>query len=323
MDYIFNKSLFAKRKKELNLTNKDIAKKLNLTKEAIDSWGRIKKNGKIQQPDFGLIPDLADLLKVDKNDLGKCEHIEKYYIEKKDKTFYKLDKEYLSQILKEKKISRAKFAQMLSENGYEITLDGITYWYRGENNQPEDYKNIITMAKVLEVPVSKLAPVNDSIKSFLQDDNQINFRYFPDIYASAGLGTSSQSEEVKIVSVDENFLKEILDIPIKKSYDIIKINGDSMEPILSNGDFIIIDRSKNSLETISNADIVIFRKNDDLFCKKIKKEPFADYIFLVSENKKYEDKKVDNSEFEQCEILGAVVSKMAIETFKNFIEFVR
>ncbi|EAL6068418.1 S24 family peptidase, partial [Campylobacter jejuni] len=200
----------------------------------------------------------------------------------KNKTFYKLDKEYLSQILKEKKISRAKFAQMLSENGYEITLDGITYWYRGENNQPEDYKNIITMAKVLEVPVSKLAPVNDSIKSFLQDDNQINFRYFPDIYASAGLGTSSQSEEVKIVSVDENFLKEILDIPIKKSYDIIKINGDSMEPILSNGDFIIIDRSKNSLETISNADIVIFRKNDDLFCKKIKKEPFEDYIFLVS-----------------------------------------
>ncbi|EEN9639773.1 S24 family peptidase, partial [Campylobacter coli] len=91
---------------------------------------------------------------------------------------------------------------------------------------------------------------------------------------SAGLGTSSQSEEVKIVSVDENFLKEILDIPIKKSYDIIKINGDSMEPILSNGDFIIIDRSKNSLQTISNADIVIFRKNDDLFCKKIKKEPF-------------------------------------------------
>ncbi|EED2142749.1 S24 family peptidase, partial [Campylobacter jejuni] len=176
----------------------------------------------------------------------------------KNKTFYKLDKEYLSQILKEKKISRAKFAQMLSENGYEITLDGITYWYRGENNQPEDYKNIITMAKVLEVPVSKLAPVNDSIKSFLQDDNQINFRYFPDIYASAGLGTSSQSEEAKIVSVDENFLKEILDIPIKKSYDIIKINGDSMEPILSNGDFIIIDRSKNSLQTISNADIVIF-----------------------------------------------------------------
>ncbi|ECL3657836.1 S24 family peptidase, partial [Campylobacter coli] len=199
----------------------------------------------------------------------------------KNKTFYKLDKEYLSQILKEKKISRAKFAQMLSENGYEITLDGITYWYRGENNQPEDYKNIITMAKVLEVPVSKLAPVNDSIKSFLQDDNQINFRYFPDIYASAGLGTSSQSEEAKIVSVDENFLKEILDIPIKKSYDIIKINGDSMEPILSNGDFIIIDRSKNSLGAISNADIVIFRKNDDLFCKKIKKEPFADYIFLV------------------------------------------
>lgn len=250
-----------------------------------------------------------------------------YYINlgwtmKKDKTFYKLDKEYLSQTLKEKKISRAKFAQMLSENGYEITLDGITYWYRNEDNQPEDYKNIIIMAKVLEVPVSKLAPIHENIKSFLQNENQIEFRYFPDIYASAGLGTSSQCDEIKIVSVDENFLKEILDIPIKKSYDIIKINGDSMEPILSNGDFIIIDRNKNSLGTISNADVVIFRKGEDLFCKKIKKEPFADYIFLVSENKKYEDKKVDNNEFEQCEILGVVVSKMTTQTFKNFIEFV-
>ncbi|RQD66466.1 S24 family peptidase [Campylobacter hepaticus] len=220
-------------------------------------------------------------------------------MEKKDKTFYKLDKKYLSQILKRKKISRAKFAQMLSENGYEITLDGITYWYRSESNQPEDYKNIIIMAKVLEVPVNKLAPMNDNIKSFLQNEKQINFRYFPDIYASAGLRTSSQSEEVKTISVHENFLKEILNIPIKKSYDIIKINDDSMQPILSNGDFIILDRSKNSLETISNADIVIFRKNDDLFCKK-----------------------VHNSEFEQCEILGTLVSKMAIETFKNFIEVV-
>ncbi|MCW1867959.1 S24 family peptidase, partial [Campylobacter jejuni] len=78
--------------------------------------------------------------------------------------------------------------------------------------------------------------------------------------ASAGLGTSSQSEEVKIVSVDENFLKEILDIPIKKSYDIIKINGDSMEPILSNGDFIIIDRSKIHLRLFQTQILLFLEK---------------------------------------------------------------
>ncbi|MBZ7942893.1 S24 family peptidase [Campylobacter molothri] len=236
MDYIFDKNLFNRRKKELNLTNKDIAKELNLTKEAIDSWGRVKKNGKIQQPDFELIPKLSILLKIDKNELGKCEHIKKYYIE--------------------------------------------------------------------------------------QQENQVEFRYFSDIYASAGFGTSSQNEEFKIISVNENFLKEILDIPIKKTYDIIKIYGESMEPILLNGDFVIVDRNKNTLATISNADIVIFRKGDDLFCKKIKKQPFEDFIFLVSENKKYKDRKVDNVEFEKCEILGTVVSKMTIETFKNFIEVV-
>ena len=96
-----------------------------------------------------------------------------------------------------------------------------------------------------------------------------------------------------------------------------------MEPLLSHGDFIIVDRSKNALEFISNADIVIFRKENDLYCKKIKKPPFEDYIFLVSENKDYEDKKISIFEFEQCQILGVVVSKMSIENFKNLIEFVR
>ncbi|OEW20819.1 MULTISPECIES: S24 family peptidase [Campylobacter] len=166
--------------------------------------------------------------------------------------------------------------------------------------------------------ILKYIQMHSSIKS----TNTISIRYFPDIYASAGFGNTNENENFQIINVDKTFLTEVLGVPYKTQYDMIKINGDSMEPILSNGDFIIVDRSKNSLGAISNADIVIFRKNDDLFCKKIKKEPFEDYIFLVSENKKYEDKKVDNSEFEQCEILGAVVSKMAIETFKNFIEVV-
>ncbi|HEF9197632.1 TPA: S24 family peptidase [Campylobacter coli] len=224
--------------------------------------------------------------------------------------------------MREKNITNQYLADYITlhdEKNKRTTVEAIKSWFRSDDNSrtvPEIHK-LKYISELLELDANSLLNFENK-----NTKEEVFFRYFPDIYASAGLGTSSQNEEAKIVSVDENFLKEILDIPIKKSYDIIKINGDSMEPILSNGDFIIIDRSKNSLGAISNADIVIFRKNDDLFCKKIKKEPFEDYIFLVSENKKYEDKKVDNSEFEQCEILGAVVSKMAVETFKNFIEVV-
>ncbi|TKX30511.1 peptidase, partial [Campylobacter estrildidarum] len=136
-------------------------------------------------------------------------------MDKKDKTFYKLDKEFLAKILKEKKISRSKFAQMLSENGYEITLDGIAYWFRNEKNQPEDYENIIVMAKILEVPVSKLAPINNNIKNFITQENQIEFRYFPDIYASAGFGNTNENENFQIINVDKTFLTEVLGVPYK------------------------------------------------------------------------------------------------------------
>ncbi len=36
-----------------------------------------------------------------------------------------------------------------------------------------------------------------------------------------------------------------------------------MEPFIQNGSFIIIDTTKNSLEKIRNADVVIFRDNDN------------------------------------------------------------
>ncbi|MCV3386182.1 S24 family peptidase [Campylobacter lari] len=239
--------------------------------------------------------------------------------------FYKLNKEYLTEVLKEKKISRSKLAQMLTDNGYEISLDGIAYWYRSENNQPENYENVIKIAQVLNVPIEKLAPINDNIKTniipLLKKDNQIEFKYYPDVSASAGYGVLAQDINYTSICVDGSFLKEILDIPIKKSYDIIKINGDSMEPLLTHGDFVVIDRSKNTLGTISSADIVIFRQGEDLYCKKIKKEAFCDFIYLVSENKDYKEVKI--SDFAQCEIIGVVVSKMTVETFKNFIEVVR
>lgn len=221
---------------------------------------------------------------------------------------------------RKKKVTYHDLVEILYKNGIESTEPTIKKWLmaKEDNKTKPKPKYIKILCKELDIPFNEVIT-----QDVFSNENAIEIRYFPDIYASAGFGTSSEVEDFKIVSVDEGFMKEILDIPVKRTYDIIKINGDSMEPLLSNGDFVVVDRSKNTLQTISNADIVIFRKDDDLFCKKIKKQPFEDYIFLVSENKNYEDKRVENAEFEKCDIIGTVVSKIAVKTFKNFIEVVR
>lgn len=74
MQYEFNKNHFLKQKKELKLTNKNIADFLGLSKEAVDSWGRILKNG-IAKPKFDDLPKLAELLKTKLENLADNDFI--------------------------------------------------------------------------------------------------------------------------------------------------------------------------------------------------------------------------------------------------------
>ncbi|EGK8088993.1 LexA family transcriptional regulator [Campylobacter lari] len=238
---------------------------------------------------------------------------------RKDKTIdYLFNKDKFQFYLRnrEKKITYQNLIEILYKHGIEYTEPGIKKWFV-KNGRTEPPMGVIkVICDELNIPFDEII-TQDIFKNY----NQIEFKYYPDVSASAGYGVLAQDINYTSICVDGSFLKEILDIPIKKSYDIIKINGDSMEPLLTHGDFVVIDRSKNTLGTISSADIVIFRQGEDLYCKKIKKEAFCDFIYLVSENKDYKEVKI--SDFAQCEIIGVVVSKMTVETFKNFIEFIR
>ncbi|MCV3508845.1 XRE family transcriptional regulator [Campylobacter sp. CNRCH_2016_3089] len=230
-----------------------------------------------------------------------------------------VDTKKLQDLLYSKFSNYQDFIQACSKKGYNPSLSTVKSWFNNnlQGTRSPSINKLPIIAEILNVPIEELLSFTSTNKNY----NQIEFKYYPDVSASAGYGVLAQDINYTSICVDGSFLKEILDIPIKKSYDIIKINGDSMEPLLTHGDFVVIDRSKNTLGTISSADIVIFRQGEDLYCKKIKKEAFCDFIYLVSENKDYKEVKI--SDFAQCEIIGVVVSKMTVETFKNFIEFVR
>ena len=51
---------------------------------------------------------------------------------------YKLNKPLLKKVLKEKKISYAKLAEMLTEQGQDITESGIKFWFAGDRKSEID-----------------------------------------------------------------------------------------------------------------------------------------------------------------------------------------
>lgn len=151
-------------------------------------------------------------------------------------------------------------------------------------------------------------------------ENIVKIRYFPNVYASAGFGNDNSDENFQTIYLDKNFLVEILGISYKTQYDMIKIFGDSMEPFIQNGSFVIVDTSKNSLDKIKNADVAIFRYDGELFCKRIRKNVLDDEIIISSDNIGFEDKKIKKSALKDYVFLGVVICSCNTKIFLNQIE---
>ncbi|EMF9989454.1 S24 family peptidase [Campylobacter jejuni] len=157
-------------------------------------------------------------------------------------------------------------------------------------------------------------------KNSLKNSNMVIFRYFPDVYAAAGYGNSNESEHYEIISLDAKFVVDFLGLSAQTDYDIIKIFGNSMEPYLLDGQSAIVDFKKNNLSLVKNADVVIISVDNELFCKRIKKQPLLNKFILTSDNKDYDDIVVAEDDFNRCKIIGVVVCKIDIQMFLNKIE---
>ena len=217
--------------------------------------------------------------------------------------------------MKELKITQQELADYLTKNGSNTSLDTIKSWFRS-NKKTEfvpDSSKLALIGKLLKLNA------NDLFLGFENDEKTIKINYYPEISASAGYGSFNDDNSVEVLNINAQFAFNVLGLNYKKTYDMIKIKGDSMEPLLRNGDFVVIDTDINTLQSVANNDIVIFRRDDSLYCKRLLKPPFENYIILKSESSEYKDTKVYYSEFETCQIIGRVKTKFSIEVYENII----
>ncbi|WP_456485102.1 S24 family peptidase [Hydrogenimonas sp.] len=91
-------------------------------------------------------------------------------------------------------------------------------------------------------------------------------RYFKQINASAGSGTFNWEENYETIRVDDTLVKFIGGINHLKHIDALEIRGDSMEPLLQDGNLIIVDRSRRQ---VRSGGIYVLRIGEELFIKKV------------------------------------------------------
>ena len=115
--------------------------------------------------------------------------------------------------------------------------------------------------------------------------NYIILKYQKNIIGSAGAGAINYSLNTEPLIID----KQLLDY-ISSSYkytEIIKVFGESMNPLIKDNSLIFVD---TSIKDINDKHIYVVNMNGEIFIKQIRVK--KDYYHLKSINKEYEDIKV-------------------------------
>lgn len=227
---------------------------------------------------------------------------------------YKLNKPLLKKVLKEKKISYAKLAEMLTERGQDITESGIKFWFADEKNKPEIAKAKL-ICEMLDIPVNDLilqdifqiAPVQNIEAADEADKNTIYVPFFKDGVVSAGFGAENGDlGDPDMLPFKPEDLRIMFNVSPKARIGIIPCFGNSMEPTIMESDLVVF--CHDGQEAIEGA-IYVCRYDNELLVKRFKKRP---YFALISDNKDYEPIKI--AEDLNIEILGRVVGSYSINS---------
>lgn len=134
------------------------------------------------------------------------------------------------------------------------------------------------------------------------DDDVISIPVL-DVQGSCGFGVDSSSIQlVKMLRVAKQWLiAHALSSMNFQTLHIITADGDSMEPGIKRGDFVIVDTSKNSF---SGDGLYAIQYSGNIFIKRVQVHP-GNKVELISDNPKYNPMLIET--YEHIEVVGRAV----------------
>lgn len=155
--------------------------------------------------------------------------------------------------------------------------------------------------------IKQSTPTTDSVKENETYYNAYyNYKYFP-VSVSAGAleNIESQMDYTPVVLPDEILGKYVGD----KNIIILKVNGESMNNIIPDGSYIVVDTSKKHAIDIKDRDIVVIAENGSYTVKRyINDKTNKRFIFKPdSSDDTYLPIEISYSKASEIELIGRVI----------------
>jgi len=135
----------------------------------------------------------------------------------------------------------------------------------------------------------------------LPDVEKVQIDYYPDVLGSCGTGVFIQSQEKEVIEVPKNAFWT--DISLSKHYSMINAYGNSMQPVILDGDKLLIEKYED--EQIIDNRIYVFCYNNEIFIKRLAKN--INQLMIMSENEDFDTIKLQKEEMNEVNIIGQVV----------------
>lgn len=157
-----------------------------------------------------------------------------------------------------------------------------------------------------ELPVkqpeaNKKDQVNDKRNEYRSDPEFVTIPFYPNVRASAGFGLVNQDEEPLPIMFRSVFVRRTLNSSPSNLF-AMKAKGNSMFPEIQDGDLLVVDRSKDKVQ--SERPYVVVQ--DEQVSVKYVRMLSESKVKLISENKSFGDQEIQLGNGGHFRILGEV-----------------
>lgn len=122
------------------------------------------------------------------------------------------------------------------------------------------------------------------------------------VKVSAGAGAANNGEqELEPIAFRRDWLKKHVGVAAE-NLSVIEARGDSMEPTIRDGSLVLVN---HSIERIENDGIYALNIDDDLYIKRVQKNP-GKGLTIMSDNPAYPDQVIEKPETINLRIIGLI-----------------
>ena len=183
----------------------------------------------------------------------------------------------LKQKREELDISQAKLGELLG-----VSQQHIQRFEK--DNYPIPLKHLPKLAQILHIDIKELLPADFKHVDFSTNPNEIQIEMLD---ARACCGNGVENFNANVVGLWRMPLEEYRTITTADAANVkmLRVTGDSMEPTLSDGDWVLVDTSQHFVDRDG---LFLIRMTSGLAVKRIQNTIGAD-IIIKSDNVKYND----------------------------------